>query len=204
MEKKMVFIGSILSACILILVSLSSVVSISTISQTNNPSTPLFDTRISTALQSESTTPLSTSFIGKDSFNDMWFPKTTHTGLLLQKAQLIVKDLQNYLRSIKDIRGLTDNEVVSHTVSYLKTQEMFKNVKEGYMQALLSRHLQSTQHLGQSILIIESSGSVVDFTVETGCWLEFLYWLYLLISVIILIFLELILPTTTLKCGIPD
>ena len=145
MEKKMVLIGSFFSACILILVSLSSVVSINTIEQSNNPSTPLFNTRISMAIQSEPTTSLSTSYLGKDVINEVWFPKTTHTGLLLQKAQLIVKDLQNYLRSIKDVHSLSDTEIVSLIVSYLKTQQMFSNVNEGYLHVLLSQHLNFIQ-----------------------------------------------------------
>ena len=46
---------------------------------------------------------------------------------------------------INDIRSLSDTEVVSLTVSYLKTQDVFRYVNEGYLYSLLSQHLDSTQ-----------------------------------------------------------
>ena len=198
MKQNHLIIGSILTSCILILVSFSSVVSINTIEQSNNPSTPLFDTRINSALQSESTTPLSTSYIGKDVFNDMWFPKTTHTGLLLQKAHSIAHNLQNYLKNIKDIRSLSDNEIVSLMISYLKNQDIFSNMNEGYLHVLLSRHLQSNQHFEKSI-IDEHSTPINLFTYNELC--EFIYLLLIFIVVPFLLLLGFLFPNPDLKCG---
>ena len=199
MKQSLLIIGSILTSCILILVSLSSVVSINTIEQTNIPTSPLFDTRINSALKSQPTTSISTSYIGKDAINDVWFPKTTHIGVLLQKAYSIAKDLRNYLKNIKDVRSVSDTEVFSLMVSYLRTQKMFKNVNEGYLQALLSRHLQSTQHFGQN-LMDEHSDSVVGFTAELTCWWEFLNILFILIAIPIISLLALLFPGPELKC----
>ena len=201
MKQNLFITGSILSACILILVSFSSVVSINTIEETNIPTSPLFDSRISTAIQSDSTTSISTSYIGKDAINDMWFPKATHTGLLLQKVHSIVKDLRNYLKNIDNVHSLSYNEIVSLIVSYLKTQDMFSNVNEGYLHALISRHLQSTQHLGQRMRVDESSDSVVDFTVGGGCWLEFFYFLFLFIGIPLISLLALLFPGPDVNFG---
>ena len=188
MKQNLFITGSILSACILILVSFSSVVSINTIEETNIPTSPLFDSRISTAIQSDSTTSISTSYIGKDAINDMWFPKATHTGLLLQKVHSIVKDLRNYLKNIDNVHSLSYNEIVSLMVSYLKNQEMFSNVNEGYLHNILFKYLDSTQ---QSVMD-EFSDSVVDFTVYAGCWLDFLSLLFVaLFSITLYIYLKL-------------